>query len=136
MKSRRNRKDGNEYVSLSTCDYDGDSQSDFDSDTEDNINHKTFIKRANPNTGCYQFIFILACSGTIFLTLLAYLLYHDNIYLRIQGPDDGGRPKLAKNVFIAAIMYAIVAMLTLAPSRQKLKVISINDAMDKIKNQI
>ena len=44
MKSRRNRKDGNEYVSLSTCDYDGDSQSDFDSDTEDNINHKIIRK--------------------------------------------------------------------------------------------
>ena len=135
MKSRRKKKDGNEYISLGTCDYD-DSQSDRDSEVEDIMNHKSVIRRAKSNIGCFQFIFILSSSGAIFLTIIAYLLYNDSIYLRVRGPEDGGKPKLAKSVFVAAIMYAIVALLTLAPSRQKLKVIYINDAIEKIKNQI
>ena len=135
MSSRRRKKAGLgiDYIALSTCDYDDENQSGTDSEAEREVEldpSKKVIRRVRGGNGCYQFIFILSICGAVFLTIIAYLLHTNSIYLRIKHKSiQGGRKGLASSVFIAAIMYVLVAIFTVSSTKIKWKKITIESQL-------
>jgi hypothetical protein len=56
--------------------------------------------------------FVFSLSGVIFLSIIAYMLHKDSIYIRIDGANGKKKKELVKGVVGAIVMYIICMLLS------------------------
>ena len=127
-------EDSDDRESAFDSDYDSSHESFSSQSVRERYYSRNLRRRVGTWDGICRMLFLLSIAGVIFLTVLMYLLSTDSVSLEISSDVAYRKPELARGVFGAVVLYAIMAFLTYSPSRTRAMIHHTGSHLAKLKS--